>query len=94
MLKRKPYDIIREELFILKKQLKNTTKRKKKSRNENCKTFWKLLDKLKPKENEDLFKNGIPGQQWVNHFKSIYNSDTPYPLSVNPKVWTLRLSHH
>ena len=97
LLKHKPHDnSIREELFTLKKQLKNTTKRKKRCYKENIldqlncskknsKIFWKLLDKLEPKQNDDLFKKGISGQRWVNHFKSIFTSDTAQPLPDNPR---------
>ena len=43
-----------------------------------------ILDKLKPNQNEDLFKKGISGQRWINYFKSVLTSDTAQPLPENP----------
>ena len=42
------------------------------------------MDKLKPNQNEDLYKKGISGQRWINHFKSILTSNTAQPLPANP----------
>ena len=96
LLKHKPYDSsIREELFSLKKLLKTTIKKKKENYKENIieqlncsrknsKTFWKILVKLKPNQNEDVFKKGISGQRWINYFKYILTSDTARPLPDNP----------
>lgn len=36
------------------------------------KIFWKLLDKIEQKQDDTIFKQGIPGQKWISHFKSIF----------------------
>ena len=37
--------------------------------------FWKLLDKFKPQCKDNVFKSGISGERWVNHFKSVFVSN-------------------
>ena len=37
----------------------------------NQKYFWRLLDKLDGSPQDSLFKDGISGKRWVEHFKSV-----------------------
>ena len=37
------------------------------------KIFWKLLNKLDNKKNDNMFKEKISGETWNSHFKSISN---------------------
>ena len=78
-----------------KKQLKNAIRKKKKSykenilnqlscSNKNSKQFWKILDKLNPLHNDNIFKSGISGQRWLDHFKSIFVTDTIKSFPINP----------
>ena len=48
----------------------------------NQEYFWKLLDKLDGSPHDDLFKNLISGDRWVEHFKKVLreeNRDVMYP---------------
>ena len=48
----------------------------------NQKYFWKLLDKLDGSSHENLFKDLISGERWVDHFKKVLreeNRDIVYP---------------
>ena len=38
------------------------------------KTFWKLLDKLDKKKDDNVFKEGISEERWTSYFKSISNT--------------------
>ena len=37
------------------------------------KFFSKLLNKLDKKQNDNIFKEKIPGETWKAHFKSLFN---------------------
>ena len=37
------------------------------------KIFWKLLNKLDNKQNDNIFKEKISGETWKSHFKSLFN---------------------
>ena len=50
----------------------------------NTKIFWKLLDKLKPRREDDIFKSGISGNRWLNHIKSILTSEKTFSYPNNP----------
>ena len=48
----------------------------------NQKYFWKLLDKLEGSPHDNLFKDLISGDRWVEHFKKVLreeNRDIVYP---------------
>ena len=48
----------------------------------NQKYFWKLLDKLDGSSHENLFKDLISGERWVDHFKKVLreeNRDIVHP---------------
>ena len=48
----------------------------------NQKYFWKLLDKLDGSSHENLFKDLISGERWVDHFKKVLreeNREIVYP---------------
>ena len=48
----------------------------------NQKYFWKLLDRLDGSPHDNLFKDLISGDRWVNHFKKVLreeNRDVVYP---------------
>ena len=47
--------------------------------------FWKLLDKLGPKQDDSAFKQGISNQRWVSHFKSIFHV-TECSMSLPPNT--------
>jgi hypothetical protein len=98
LIKKSPHETkVRESLYILKKQYKDVIKKKKKAYKENIikqlnctkkntKIFWKLLDKLKPKREDDTLKSGISGNRWLNHFKSIFTSDKTFSYPTNPHI--------
>ena len=84
-----------EELYALKRSYKSTILSKKKKYKEeimnqmtcnrrNSRFFWKLLDKLNAKNNDNLFKSGISGKRWKSHFQELFTKnadDTPIPNS-------------
>ena len=41
----------------------------------NSRQFWKLLDKLEKKENNEIYKQEISDEKWTTHFKSVLQSD-------------------
>ena len=48
----------------------------------NQKYFWRLLDKLDGSPHDSLFKDGISGKRWVEHFKTVLreeNREISYP---------------
>ena len=50
----------------------------------NSRFFWKLLDKMNTKTNENLFKSGISGKRWKSHFQELFSknvTDSPIPDS-------------
>ena len=49
----------------------------------DSKLFWKLLDKLEKRPNEDVFKEVISGERWKVHFQSL--SQTPNVSKLPPK---------
>ena len=50
---------------------KNSLIQKMKWSKKEGKTFWKLLDKLdKKKEDDHIFNEGISGERWTSHFDS------------------------
>ena len=83
---------LRSEIFKDNKKLKHLIKKNKfeykreilnkmKLNHKDQKMFWKLLDKLHPKEDNSLVAK-ISGDRWVNHFKSTFTStreDMAYP---------------
>ena len=47
----------------------------------DSKKFWKLLGKMEQKQDDMVFKQGISGQRWTSHFKTIFQgSDGNQPL--------------
>ena len=49
------------------------------------KKSWKLLDKLENKHDDTISKQGISDQQWVSHFKTIFqgpSGDDPLPQNT------------
>ena len=95
-VKKHPYDPkLIEELYALKMSYKSTILSKKKKYKEeimnqmtcnrrNSRFFWKLLDKLNAKNNDNLFKSGISGKRWKSHFQELFTKnadDTPIPNS-------------
>ena len=77
--------IIRHKLYSLKKSLKSQIRKNKMNfkssifqkmnwyRNDS-KLFWKLLDKLEKRQNDDIFKEVISGERWKAHFVSLSQS--------------------
>ena len=48
----------------------------------NQKYFWRLLDKLDGSPHDSLFKDGISGKRWIEHFKTVLrdeNREISYP---------------
>ena len=73
------------ELLKLKRHLKKTVQKNKKRYKEeilasmnlsrkNSRQFWKLLEKLEHKENDEIFKQAIPEKKWTSYFKSVFHS--------------------
>ena len=73
------------ELVKLKRILKKTVRRKKSQyktalvqkmewSRKDSKNFWKLLDKFEKQKDDGVFKECISGERWVNHYKSILQS--------------------
>jgi hypothetical protein len=87
----------RIKLNKAKKFLKNVVKRNKIKfkdtllqemnwKRKDAKTFWKLLDKLDQKRGDDILKENISPNKWVDHFKDVlYNPNTPKSLPKNTK---------
>ncbi len=72
----------KSELIKLKRQLKKTVRKNKITYKEeilqkmylsrkNSRQFWKLLGKLEHKESDEIFKQAIPDEKWIAHFKSV-----------------------
>ena len=95
-VKRHPNDTkLREEMYSLKMNYKSTILSKKRKYKEevmnqmtcnrrNSRFFWKLLDKLNIKTNENLFKSKISGNRWKSHFQELFsknNDNIPIPDS-------------
>ena len=82
---RDPHNVsLKQQLTRLKRKLKKTVQKNKwEYKNtliqkmswskKESKTFWKLLDKLDKKKDDNVFKEGISGERWVSHFISISN---------------------
>ena len=51
----------------------------------NSRSFWKILDKLIQKPNNNIFKRGISGYRWMKHFRSLFTTENRplYPNSPN-----------
>ena len=72
--------LLREQLYVLKKNFESLATKKKKYKQDimdqltcnrkNSRYFWKLLDKLNAKIDENIFKKGISGNRWKNHFST------------------------
>ena len=83
---------IRHKLYSTKRRLKTQVRKNKTNfqsslfqkmnwnRNDS-KLFWKLLDKLEKRPNDDIFKEVISGERWKAHFQSLSQ-----PSSVDPKL--------
>ena len=80
------------ELTRLKRELKRTVRKNKdvhkteilqnmNINRKNSRKFWKLLDKLEGKENDEVFKREIPDEKWTTHFKSVLQSTNPTEYS-------------
>ena len=41
----------------------------------NQKYFWRLLDKLDGSPHDSLFKDGISGKRWIEHFKTVLRDE-------------------
>ena len=76
---------LKEQLSASKRKLKKEVKKNKWTYKnaliqkmswsvKESKTFWKLLDKLDKKRDDNIFKEGISGDRWVSHFESIFNT--------------------
>ena len=88
----------RSELSQAKKMLKKAVQRKKiefkntliekmNFRRRDAKMFWKLLDKLDQKHGENVIKDGLSSNKWIEHFKSVlHNPCVLKPLPKNTKV--------
>ena len=51
----------------------------------DSKTFWKLLGKMTPNTHTNNKSNGnINFDEWVNHYKSIFNSGKEIQFPENP----------
>ena len=97
-LKRFPHDNnIRKALYGEKRKLRNSVKNKKMSYKASLldkmhqtnptdsKTFWKLLGKMTPNTHTKNKLNGnINFDEWVNHYKSIFNSGKEIQFPENP----------
>ena len=97
LVKKQPHNKkIRESLYVLKRQYKNIVKKKKKEyktsildemkcNRKNSRSFWKILDKLIQKPNNNIFKRGISGYRWMKHFRSLFTTENRplYPNSPN-----------
>ena len=75
-------DTLKRELTELKRSLKRTVRKNKLAYKEsilqkmkwsrkNTNLFWKLLEKLEHKQNDDIFKLGTSGERWVARFKTV-----------------------
>ena len=86
-LKALPYnDVIREMLFLTKRKLHNRVPKGKTaykndilekmhlSNKKEPKKFWHLLDKMNSRANR-THQSNISAENWINYFKSIFNSD-------------------
>ena len=74
---------LREQLYVLKSNFKSfvATKKKKYKQDimdqltcnrKNSRYFWKLLDKLNAKVDENIFKKGISGNRWKTYFQQLF----------------------
>ena len=52
---------------------------------QDSRTFWKLLNKLNTKTNENMFTKGISGNRWKTHFQTLFtkNDNPNIPNSPN-----------
>ena len=85
---------VKMKLTKLKRMFKKTVKTNKShfkqnlvnkldwSRNDSNK-FWKLLDDFEKRKNDEIFKQCISEDRWVNHFKSILQNTKNDPLPNN-----------
>ena len=85
-IKRDPHNApLKQKLSMFKRKLKNTVQKNKRNYKNTIiqkmnwskkegKMFWNLLGKLDEKKNDNIFKEGISGERWKAHFKSISNS--------------------
>ena len=86
-LKALPYNnVIRETLFLTKRKLHNRVRKGKTaykndilekmhlSNKKELKKFWRLLDKMNDRANR-THQSNISAENWINYFKSIFNSD-------------------
>ena len=78
---------LKNDLTKRKKQLKKNVQKNKASYKENIlnsmklsrkdsRQFWKLLEMLEHKENDDIFKQAITDKNWTSHFKSVRQCDS------------------
>ena len=88
-VQREPYDAeSREKLYFLKRKYRLKVKEKTladlESTGKNSKYFWKIIKKLDAKQNENIFKKGIPGSSWKKHFESLGTPDMQFELPSTP----------
>ena len=95
LVKKSPLNLAyRENLYILKKEYKNTIKAKKRtfqtnildqmnSSRRDSRSFWKFLTKLKEKPNDNTFKKAIPDRKWKNHFKTLFTTKNKNDIPAN-----------
>ena len=96
LVQKHPLDTkVREDLYFHKRRYKNAIKQKKKkfkddiidelscNRN-NSRNFWKILNKLSEKSNENTFKKGISKTRWKTHFESLFATKIKTDIPVSP----------
>ena len=94
-LKALPYNnVIRETLFLTKRKLHNRVRQGKTaykndilekmhlSNKKEPKKCWRLLDKMNGRTNR-THQSNISAENWINYFKSIFNSDNGDSLPPN-----------
>ena len=50
----------------------------------NSRSFWKILNKLNVKTNENIPKKGISRTRWKNHFESLFTAKTKTDIPPSP----------
>ena len=84
---------LKSKLSTLKRELKLLVRKNKQTYKESIlqnmnlsvkdsKKFWKLLEKLEHKENDEIFKLSISDSMWTAHFKSVLQSNNNTPCNT------------
>ena len=96
LLQKQPNDVkLSETLYFLKKEYKRKIKEKKvkyktdtlselKCSSKNSRNFWKILNKLNTKPNENIFKKGISGTGWKSHFENLFTAKSKSDIPPSP----------